>query len=204
MSTPMFPLGSVLLPSAVLPLHVFEDRYRQLVRDCLDGDREFGVTLIERGSEVGGDDQRSMLGTIAQILDAEEYPDGRWGLVAVGTRRFRVDRWLDDGPYPRADLTDWPDEPDDDPPVERVETARACLRRVLALATELGMAAAPAATEITDDAALASYQMAVLAPLGPFDRQRVLSAASARQRLGLVEGLLNETAQVLEARLAEA
>ena len=56
---PMFPLGTVLLPGAVLPLHVFEPRYRQLVQDCLAGEPEFGVVLIERGSEVGGGDQRA-------------------------------------------------------------------------------------------------------------------------------------------------
>ncbi|MET1002223.1 MAG: LON peptidase substrate-binding domain-containing protein, partial [Acidimicrobiia bacterium] len=50
----MFPLGSVLFPHALLPLHVFEPRYRVMMRHCLEGDKEFGVVLIERGSEVGG------------------------------------------------------------------------------------------------------------------------------------------------------
>ena len=70
----MFPLGGVLLPGAVLPLHVFEPRYRQLVVDCLaddDGDPEFGVTLIERGSEVGGGDQRTDVGVVARMVRVE-------------------------------------------------------------------------------------------------------------------------------------
>ena len=87
----MFPLGTVLFPGAVLPLHVFEPRYRQLVRDCTLGDREFGVVLIERGSEVGGGDVRSMAGTVARIVQARRDADGRCVLVTVGTRRIRVD-----------------------------------------------------------------------------------------------------------------
>ena len=63
-SMPMFPLGTVLLPSVLLPLHIFEERYRTLIRDVLDADREFGVVLIERGSEVGGGDTRSSVGTL--------------------------------------------------------------------------------------------------------------------------------------------
>ena len=107
--TPMFPLGSVLTPGMVLPLHVFEPRYRRLVGDCLEGDGEFGVVLIERGSEVGGGDVRSMVGTMAAIADSSALPDGRWAVVAVGTRRIAVEQWLDDDPYPRAVVRDWPD-----------------------------------------------------------------------------------------------
>src|SRR3546814_2588594 len=106
---PMFPLGSVLFPSLVLPLHVFEPRYRALVRDVLDGDGEFGVCLIERGAEVGGGDVRTDIGTVARVHEARELPDGRWALVAVGERRIVVERWLPDDPYPRADVRDLPD-----------------------------------------------------------------------------------------------
>ena len=107
MELPMFPLGMVLFPSLFLPLHVFEPRYRVLARHCMDGNREFGVVLIERGSEVGGNDVRTSVGTVAQIVDATELDDGRWVLGTVGTRRVRVHEWLTDDPYPRADVDDW-------------------------------------------------------------------------------------------------
>jgi Lon protease-like protein len=67
---PMFPLGSVLLPGGLLPLHVFEPRYRQMIIDCLaaDGEPEFGQALITHGREAGGGDERAMVGTVAQVL----------------------------------------------------------------------------------------------------------------------------------------
>src|SRR5215475_10761205 len=99
---PMFPLGSPLLPFAPLPLHVFEPRYRTLLADCLAGSREFGVVLIERGSEVGGGDQRFDVGTVARIADVVPFADGRSALTAVGTSRLRVLEWLPENPYPRA------------------------------------------------------------------------------------------------------
>src|SRR5438552_13967117 len=105
----MFPLGTVLFPFAPLPLHVFEPRHRALTRACLDGDREFGVVLIERGSEVGGNDVRTSVGTVATIVEAAELDDGCWVLGTVGGRRIRVRAWLPDEPYPRADVEDWPD-----------------------------------------------------------------------------------------------
>src|SRR4051794_29363897 len=102
---PMFPLGSVLLPGAVLPLHVFEPRYRTLVDACLAADEhEFGVVLIDRGHEVGGGDVRRRAGTVARMMQVAELEAGRYAVVAVGTRRIRVERWLDDDPYPRADV----------------------------------------------------------------------------------------------------
>src|SRR6476659_3342898 len=100
----MFPLGTVLFPHALLPLHVFEPRYRMMLRDVLAGDQEFGVVLIERGSEVGGGDVRFDVGTRAHIVQASELPDGRFALAVVGVQRVRVERWLPDDPYPRADI----------------------------------------------------------------------------------------------------
>ena len=84
----MFPLGTVLFPYGVLPLHVFEPRYRLLTEHCLAGDGCFGVVLIERGSEVGGGDTRFDVGTVARIVRAGQLPDGRYVLATVGIQRL--------------------------------------------------------------------------------------------------------------------
>lgn len=199
---PMFPLGSVLLPGMVLPLQVFEDRFRLLMRDVMAGDRRFGVTLIERGSEVGGGDIRAMAGTMAQIVQADEMPDGRWGVIAVGSHRIRVTEWLPDGPYPQAEVEEWPDVRSADPEgsVESYVARVAQLRRVLALAVELGADADPM-LELADDVEIGSFQIGVLSPIGALDRQRVLTSPGVDERLVLLEELLDDQELMLRARL---
>src|SRR5947208_13497309 len=120
---PMFPLGTVLFPHAVLPLHVFEPHYRALVETCLHSDGRFGVVLIERGFEVGGGDARFGIGTVARIVQAAQTEDGRWGLLTVGARRIKVDGWLPEDPYPKARVVDLPDEAVDERHVEVLQRA---------------------------------------------------------------------------------
>src|SRR6188768_1380525 len=128
-ATPMFPLGMVLFPSVVLPLHVFEPRYQQMTTECLERELEFGVVLIERGSEVGGGDLRTDVGTLARIVQAQPFPDGRWAVVSVGTRRVVVAEWLDDDPYPRALVEPYEDEAASSTPAE-VDDVAAIMRKV--------------------------------------------------------------------------
>jgi Lon protease-like protein len=199
---PMFPLGTVLLPGMVLPLHVFEPRYRQMVQDCEAGDGEFGVVLIERGSEVGGGDVRTDVGTVAKIVQSQALPDGRYLLATVGARRLRVERWLDDDPYPRAEVADWPDvAPDDGDGDEQVRTLEALVRRAAALRTELGEQAPPVDVTLVDDPVLAVYQAMLAAAAGPADLQALLAAPTVAERAARLEVVLRDQIAVSEARL---
>jgi Lon protease-like protein len=109
---PMFPLNSVVFPGQHVPLHVFEPRYRELIRDVLDGDGEFGIALIREGPEVGGGAVPVEIGCAVRIVDADELPDGRWEVVCEGTRRFRVVESLGEDPYLRCEVT-FPESPTD-------------------------------------------------------------------------------------------
>lgn len=195
---PMFPLGTVLLPRMVLPLHVFEPRYLRLVTDVLARDGRFGVALIERGHEVGGSDTRTCVGTIAEIVHAEDLPDGRWVLVAVGVDRIRIEEWLEDDPYPRARVTPWPDtdtacEPDLLAEVERR------LQRVLALASEVGDDVPD--VDLQAEPLTGSFQAVILSPLGPQDTQHLLVQPDGQERLARLADLLDDQEQVLRFRL---
>jgi Lon protease-like protein len=91
MELPLFPLNTVLCPGIALPLHIFEERYRAMVRHCLETTSPFGVVLIREGREVGaGVVSFTGIGTIAEIRDAGTYEDGRYDLLVVGTRRFEI------------------------------------------------------------------------------------------------------------------
>ncbi|GAA1213269.1 LON peptidase substrate-binding domain-containing protein [Microbacterium maritypicum] len=172
---PMFPLGSVHFPHTPLPLRVFEPRYLTMIGRLLDEeDPRFGVVLIERGHEVGGGDRRSRIGTMARLVSVSAGADALLA-VAVGTDRFTVDEWLDDDPYPRAEVTplpelDWSDE------LTPLRTqAEAIVRRTLARAPE---AQWDADTELSDDPIAAAWQLAAIAPLGDYDRYALLQSAT--------------------------
>ena len=205
---PMFPLGTVLVPGMVLPLHVFEPRYRRMVDDSrTHHDGTFGVVLIERGSEVGGGDVRTDVGTLARIVRAEELPDGRWILGAIGIHRIRVERWLTDDPYPRAEIHEWaeqlqePAEGGGGATDDRGEVTT-LLRRAAALRREMGEPAPPLDLELGDDPVVAGYQATVVAPLGPADRQALLAAPTVPARWRLLRELLVDQIDLLQARLA--
>lgn len=200
----MFPLGSVLFPHAALSLHIFEERYRALARDVLRTGQEFGVVLIERGSEVGGGDTRFGVGTVARVTDAMEFDDGRWALLAVGGRRIRIATWLPDDPYPVALVEDLPEPRLDERDALVIDDAVRAVRRALALQAELGdaPAPAPASLDLDDDPDVAAYQLAAAAPLGPVDRQRLLEIDGAGERLRLLVALASEAGDLLAYRLS--
>ena len=202
----MFPLGTVLLPFAHLPLHIFEPRYRALVKDVLASDGEFGVVLIERGQEVGGGDQRFRVGTVARVMQTAELPDGRWLLDAVGTDRIRVTEWLPDDPYPLAMVEAFLDDggPEDEAEAaERRTRVERLLRQVLALQVELGFPAPSAVRTLDENPGVAAFEAALLSPIGPMDTQKVLEATSTVGRLALIETLLTEAREFLSNRIAE-
>jgi uncharacterized protein len=199
----MFPLGTVLFPHAVLPLHVFEPRYRAMTRDVLDGDQEFGVVLIERGSEVGGGDVRFGVGTIAHIVSASPIPDGGFAIAVVGVSRFRVERWLPEVPYPRAEIVELAEPPASADVAATLDPVVAALREVYELSGRVQGVEATAPLELSSDPEQASFEVASLASLGPLDAQRVLEIPGTEERLRALRELLADTAAILRARLDE-
>ena len=196
----MFPLGTVLFPHGLLPLHVFEPRYRSMMEHCLADDSSFGVVLIERGNEVGGNDQRFDVGTLTRILQAARLDDGRYVLVTAGEHRVRVRRWLPDAPYPRAEVEPLADRADVETR-DRVADVTRLLQRSLALRSELGEPVAAADVALADDPVRASFEACSLAGLGPLDAQRLLELDDAGRRLADLEAQLREDVAVLEFRL---
>lgn len=198
----MFPLGSVLFPHALLHLHVFEDRYRALVERCLADDLPFGVVLIERGSEVGGGDVRFPVGTLARIVQAGRFDDGRYALVIAGVQRCRVQEWLDDDPFPQAHVELLADTADPDGAV-LIPEVTLLLRRVLALHAQLGATVPSEETDLDGDPVRVSFEAAALAPIGPLDAQGLLELDEAGARLARLVDLLADEASVLEFRLSD-
>ena len=120
---PLFPLGSVLFPGALMPLHIFEPRYRLLIRRCIDRQRPFGIVLIRSGSEVDPRAEPYGVGTEAKIVAESALPDGRSYIVTRGERRFTVERLMPDvEPYLVGEVR-YLDETDGDGALDRATLA---------------------------------------------------------------------------------
>jgi uncharacterized protein len=215
----MFPLGAAVLPGDLVPLHVFEPRYRALVAHCLESEEGFGIVLITRGSEVGGGDERAGTGTEARIERARPFDDGRWALVALAGHPIEVVRWLAETPFPLALVRDRPDpdEPEHDAGPDARNRAVRALVRVRALAEELEYPL-PGSTDFRgDDGADGEgeggdvagddtdheelWRLCRSAPLTAFDRQRLLEASSPSTRAELLAELVEGVGDDLAAML---
>lgn len=197
----MFPLGSTVFPQQVVPLHVFEDRYRQMMSD-LTVDPEtpgtFGIALIERGFEVGGGDHRTQVATRMAIAQAEEFDDGRWGLVAVGVERLTVVEWLDDAPYPRAIVE--PRDVVDNGGADLAAIEGALREAIELMAMEAGVDA-PEDLVFADDPHVRLDQLSAMAPLNDFDRNRVLAATTTLDQSERLATALDDKLAILRAQL---
>jgi Lon protease-like protein len=205
----MFPLESVRLPGEELPLRIFEPRYGALVRDCLAGEREFGVVLIAAGREVGGGDARLDIGSMARIVEYQDFGEGRYRLDCRMRERIRVTSWLDDDPYPKAIVEPWPDEPGATVTAEDIGVVEDRLMEVFERIAASKGAQLPPRQELLgeaepgDDAGKRLYALASRVPMGQADRYSVLAAPSAAARLDALRDAVETVTAMVEFQLAE-
>jgi Lon protease-like protein len=213
---PMFPLSTVLFPGSQLPLFVFEDRYRALVQHLLDkpepADRLFGVVAIREGYEVGdrGAHSVQVIGTAGELTRVEAHDDGTFDIEAVGRRRFRLHALDSSGPYLRGEIA-WLGEAGSATTAEigndAITVAATALRlfdRYVASVSELrGRPMSPEhgtrSPDVARDPVLLSYELAGSALLTLRDRQELLEADDADQRLRILIGLLGAEMRAMRA-----
>lgn len=202
----MFPLETALLPGEELPLRIFEPRYVALVSDCMAmTEPAFGVVLISAGREVGGGDQRCDVGALARIVDCQNLGAARYELRCVMAERIRVLHWLDDAPYPRAEIEVW----DDEPGVAEASRLASVQDRMVALFDLIGEAQGiPVRSRDIVAAAAADpvnplYALAARVPMGQADRYAVLSAPSEAARLDALSEAVDAVTAMVEFQLSE-
>lgn len=190
---PMFPLNAVLFPGVSVPLRVFEDRYRALVHHLLrvedPAERVFGSVGIREGYEVGDHGAQSLyrVGVKVQLTEVEPHPDGSFDIVAVGLDRIELDRLESSGPFPVGHVHERP-ESRTPVPEELVEQARAMFSAYRVALAEVRTD--PYEGTLPRDASYLSWTLAACAPLPMPDRQALLEAEDAAERLVLVTDLL--------------
>lgn len=204
MDLPLFPLNLVLFPNAELPLHIFEPRYRQMIGECIEERRPFGVVLIREGGEVGGGAEPYKMGTTARIRDVERVEDGRMNIVAVGEDRFRILDTSSERPYLTGSV-DLLDEYDGETPAADVaaDEVRALYLRLMRAALALSGQWVRGAELPAVPGRLADH-VASRVDVELATRQQLLEELSVPRRLTRLTGLLGEAAERMEARAAAA
>ncbi len=200
-SLPLFPLNAVLFPGQVLPLHIFEPRYRAMINQCIDKSRPFGVVLIREGEEVGAAALPHEVGTTARVTQVERLDDGRLNIVSVGEMRFRI-HTLDIAPdgYLRAEVTLWPWASGDEAAGARADHVRDRLRRYVALLSDA--AGAPLeANDLPDEATELACLTAVALQVDQLEKQDLLASPSIAELLDKEVGLLRREVRMLQVML---
>ena len=198
---PLFPLGTVLYPGLVLPLHIFEERYRQLVRDLLDGPEPqyFGVIAIRKGRETGVDGVSALyeIGCTARLRRVKQHDDGRFDLVTVGAQRFRLVGLDHSRPYLQGQVELLAEETGDEAAAALVvqEVQRTFRDYLDALATQ--GAARVSVPGLPDEPVLLSYLVAASMIVDLGDRQVLLAEPDAVRRLVAERALLARETMVL-------
>jgi Lon protease-like protein len=187
---PLFPLGMVLMPQAVLPLHIFEPRYRRLVEDLVEapeGERVFGVVAIRQGREVGEDGVSALyeVGCLAELRGIQPYSDGRFDIVTVGGSRFSLQDLHHDRPYLTGDVVELPDDDGED-----AVTIAAAVRRRFEEYREVVQVGDDDEEPPIDPADLA-WTVAAGMVLELDERQRILAASDTAGRLRVERDLLH-------------
>jgi len=190
---PLFPLGTVLYPGVVLPLHIFEERYRRLVRDLLDqpaGPRSFGVVAIKEGREVGRDGVTALheIGCTAELRRVEAYDDGRFDIIAVGVSRFRVVR-VDASQPMVGEVELLPDVSTDEAITLSARAVRMFSSYREALLTAQGLLV-DEPPELPDDPVELSYVIAASMLVDMSDKQELLATSTVDERLALEVAIL--------------
>lgn len=181
----LFPLGVALLPSEVIPLHIFEERYRELIEECLSRLTPFGLIYADgAGMRSVGTEAR-----VAQVID--RFDDGRLNIAVLGTERFRVVRLAEGRSFDTAEVEPWTDEQDDDP-VPLLEASVAAAGRIAA--------ASEADSDADFSGARSAFELAARIQLPEEVKQELIEMRSERQRLARLQDLLERFAGVLERR----
>ena len=198
---PLFPLNSVLFPGASIPLQIFEDRYKQMLQDCLDADSRSGIVLIKSGGEVGAPAEPYSKGTVAQIVQSNEIDGGRFLVSATGVQRFVINEILQRLPYISARVELLVEDQDPWLPNTEMEVIRQAYSRYASLVSGLSGGWVRSARGPDDPVAL-SYHIAETLRIDLDEKQSLLEESSASRRLEAELDILRRDSDRLSQRMA--
>jgi Lon protease-like protein len=203
---PLFPLGTVLFPGMLLPLHIFEDRYKQLVHDLMDGPEphRFGVIAIKKGRETGIEGVSSLyeVGCTATVRESEENAEGGFEVVAVGSQRFRLEALDESRPYLQGDVEFLAEDEGETAAAGRAaHLVAAAFQAYLDVLTARGLAQV-SVPDLPEEPVLLSYLVAASMIIDLPDRQALLAEPDSISRLTAERAMLVRETTMLQTLTA--
>ncbi|MEX0682574.1 MAG: LON peptidase substrate-binding domain-containing protein [Dehalococcoidia bacterium] len=211
MEIPLFPLNTVLFPGNIMPLHIFEDRYKLMIGECIAEKRPFGVVLIRAGVEVGGTAEPFEVGTTARIVEAQKLDDGKLNVTCLGVQRFRVLGIRRREPYLVGDVemldADSPPAPGTDDPAAALSALAASAGALFAEYVRLNLALThqwARTIEMPSEPGLLADFIGHRLAVDLRAKQRLLEEQSPRHRLQTEVDVLGVAIRLLEPRVRAA
>jgi len=200
---PLFPLPNVVLfPNIVLPLHIFEERYKQMINICIDTEAAFGLILIREGAQEETERTIHRTGTTARVVEVERLEGGRMNVICQGEARFRVSRFIpNDAPYWKGEVTAFDDDPADDaqlkPLYDEVSTA---YRKAFDLGVQLNSVSA-SDLQLPESPLELSFMISYVLDIQSEEKQKLLEMKSTESRLQALVVHIDEATRKLEQQL---
>jgi ATP-dependent Lon protease len=201
MEIPLFPLPNlVLFPGVVVPLHIFEDRYKLMITACIDSGEPFGIVLLREGGERESEETIHRVGVTARVVDVERLPEGRLNILTEGQSRFRIIRYTQQIPFWQATVSLFEDIESAAPLQSLYDQVSEGYRKVVDLGAKLGISE-ESEVSLPGSPADLSFMVSYVLDIASEDKQKLLEMTSTAERLRAVAHHLNDTLQSLQQRL---
>ena len=202
MEIPLFPLPNlVLFPHIVVPLHIFEERYKLMINTCIDRDEVFGLVLLRSGAEEETEETIHRVGMTARIVQVERLEDGRLNILGEGEDRFRIYRFTQQTPYWKASVDFFEDDESHSSMESLYDQVAGLYRKVAELGTKLS-GTQESEMVLPESPPDLSYMVSYVLDIDSEDKQKLLEMTSTAERLQVLENHLAETIRKMEQQVA--
>ena len=203
MEIPLFPLPNIVLfPHVLVPLHIFEERYKQMINTCIEHDEVFGVVLLRGGAETESEDTIHRVGVTVRIVQVERLENGRMNILTEGEDRFRIRRFTREEPYWKGLVDVLEDNESHHPAIESMqEEVSQLYRNVAELGAKIDSSEKPE-TVLPDSPTDLSYMISYILNIDSEEKQKLLEMTSAAERLRSLIPHLNDSVAELQQQLA--
>jgi ATP-dependent Lon protease len=202
MEIPLFPLPNlVLFPQVLVPLHIFEERYKLMINACIENDEVFGVVLLREGAESESEDAIHRVGVTARVVQVERLADGRMNILTQAENRFRIRRFTQETPYWKGFVEFWDDDESRKSTESLYNEVSELYKKFIELSTKIDSSEETEST-IPESPSDLSFVISYVLDIDSETKQKLLEMTSSAERLRALIPLVNEAIRKIEQQIA--